>query len=181
MCGVCGPGTTDRWAPIVSCAGLRSKVMRRRLVAGCAESSPTPGDRELVDLATQGPSVTIAGIMHRLGRVVLLLLTLGILCSGPVAACVCPDGGMPTMPCCPDQHPHGGDVGLGTSHSLAVACASTPAQLLPAVSLDLPIAVGIVSDISSPWTRGPPTSALASPQLAASAPPIYLATLRLRI
>lgn len=144
-------------------------------------AEPYTGDRELVDLATQGTSVTIARIMHRVGRVVLLLLTLGILCSGPVAACVCPDAGMPAMPCCPDQHPHGGDVGLGISHSLAVACASTPAQLLPAVSLDLPIAVGIVSDVPSAWTRGPPTSPLASPQLSASAPPIYLATLRLRI
>ena len=118
--------------------------------------------------------------MRRLGRTVVLLLTLGVLYSGPVAACVCADDLMPAMPCCPDQ-PDFGHSGLGLLDSHVTACNPAPANLLPAASPELPAAIAISSAAPPGWpTHGPPPILVPADPGPHISPPIYLVTLRLR-
>jgi hypothetical protein len=126
-----------------------------------------------------GPSVPFPS-MHAFGRIVVLLLTLGALYSGPVAACVCPDD-MPAMPCCPDEPLHSGDHDSAAGPA-ATVCSPTPADLLPATPLELAAPIAIAGAPPPPWqTHGPPQAAAPPAAERQPAPPIYLTTLRLRI
>jgi hypothetical protein len=122
--------------------------------------------------------------MLSFGRTFVLALTLAILYSGPVAACVCPDRpAMPEMPCCPDQPMDLGHRDLGMPPSLGAACGPVAVGFAPANEQELPTpAVVLMPPL--PWhSRAPPaTPALALPStLDLAGPPIYLATSRLRI
>ena len=115
-------------------------------------------------------------------RTLVLALTLAILYSGPVAACVCPAGpAMPQMPCCPDQ-PVNLDQ-LGMPSSLGAACGPVAVGFAPVSEQELPTPAAVLV-APLPWhSRAPP----AAPPLALRCildpvgPPPYLATNRLRI
>ena len=131
----------------------------------------------------KGAGAKIDGVMHRFGRAVVLLLTLAILWSGPIAACVCAgDQSMPAMPCCPDQVHHAGQHDLGVPPSFDVSCAQAAVTLLPTSVQEQLAPAAIVAAVPEQWrTRAPPP--LPTPELRPrlDTPPIYLATLRLRI
>lgn len=120
--------------------------------------------------------------MHAFGRIVVLLLALGVLYSGPVAACVCPDDMPPGMPCCPDEPLHSGDHDSAAPGPVAAVCSPTPADLLPAGSIELSAPIAILCAAPPPWqTHGPPQAFAPPAPEQHPAPPIYLTTLRLRI
>jgi hypothetical protein len=119
--------------------------------------------------------------MRLLGRIVVLMLSLGVLYSGPVAACVCADEMPPSMPCCPDDPLDSGHSDFGLPGTVATACDPAPADLLPAGSFELSPPVAISSAAPPPWQTHAPPPALAPPTpVAGTARPIYLVTLRLR-
>lgn len=130
-----------------------------------------------------GPRGLTSVVMRRLGHAIVVLLAFAILCSGPVAACVCPaDQAIPGMPCCPEQGQHAGQHDLGVIPSVDVTCGPVAVSLLPAAAQDVPLPVFIVADVPEPWrTRDPPPLRSIHPSTPLGAPPIYLATLRLRI
>ena len=117
-----------------------------------------------------------------LGRGTFLLITLGILCSGPVAACVCAEEPAPAMPCCPDDPQSLDHSKHGQPNSVIdTACDPMSADLLSAGSQDLPPPIGISSATQPPWsTHGPPSPRILALQQPYDSPPIYLVTLRLR-
>jgi len=118
-------------------------------------------------------------MMRRLANSMLLLTALGVLCSGPVAACVCADEPMPSMPCCPDDpepmHPSHGGFGA----QIAAACDPLPADILAPSMPELPQLAAVAAPL---WITHAPASLpyAAAPEPNAS-PPLYLLTLRLRI
>ena len=135
-------------------------------------------------LARTFGDVNIEPIMLSLGRKFVLALTLAILYSGPVAACVCPDrSAMPEMPCCPEQPMDLGHPDMGMPPSLSAACGPGAVGFAPASEQKLPAPVAaLVSPL--PWhSRAPPERpTLAQPSaFALTGPPTYLATSRLRI
>ena len=118
--------------------------------------------------------------MRVLGRTLVLLLTLGVLYSGPVAACVCADP-MPAMPCCPDEpvDPDRGDFGM--PGSTVVSCDPVPADLVPAGSQEIPAAAAVSSGGPPSWqTHAPPPPLGHARAAPVTARPLYLVTLRLR-
>ena len=135
-------------------------------------------------MATWVAGGNIAANMRFFGRIVVLMLTLGVLYSGPVAACICADEMPPSMPCCPDDLPNSGHSGhsdFGLPGTVAAACDPAPADLLPAGSFELSPPLAISSGAPPPWQTHAPPPMLAPPAPEPStAPPIYLVTLRLR-
>jgi hypothetical protein len=109
-------------------------------------------------------------MLRHLKSVILALTALGTLCAGPVAACICADEPPKAMPCCPDD-PEPSEV--------FAACDPASAEVLrPSVpDLTQPAIVAAPS-----WLmQDPPAPAESAPPTPYSSPPIYLATLRLRI
>ena len=116
-------------------------------------------------------------MLRRFVNPILILAALGVLCSGPVAACVCADEPMPAMPCCPDD-PQPSYPDDGSDAQVAAACDPLAADVLAPSLPDYaqPAAVAV-----APWITHAPASLprAAAPEPYAS-PPIYLVTLRLR-
>jgi hypothetical protein len=140
--------------------------------------------RDISGLAIPPIRANIGHIMLSFGRKLVLALTLAILYSGPVAACICPDSAaMPEMPCCPDQPMDLGHLDMGMPPSLSAACGPVAVGFAPASEQKLPAPVAALVP-PLPWhSRAPPERpTLAQPSaLAHAGPPTYLATSRLRI
>jgi len=135
-----------------------------------------------VDLATFEHGGSIGLIMSRFARTLVLVLIAAILHAGPVAACVCANDMPPDMPCCPDVPRDTGDPDFGLAPAFDAACNPAPGDLLPAGAQEIPAPLAIPSSIPPAWmTPGPPPLAFHAPPAPHDAPPIYLATLRLRI
>lgn len=118
----------------------------------------------------------------RFARVLTVLAAMGILYSGPVAACICIDEPMPEMPCCPDD-PQDSDRATHLPADLASYsnCAFVPSDLLPSGAQDLPSPVAISSAVPPEWSpRAPPEPWVRRSLADYPSPPIYLVTLRLR-
>lgn len=143
----------------------------------CARKSP------FARLATTQPTGNIGCMLRRFGRIVVTCVVMGLLYTGPVAACICVGEPMPDMRCCPDE-PQGQDQTTPKPTNLAshTSCAFVPADLLPSSSPDLPTPIAITFAPLPEWSpRAPPSAwSPASPEPHDS-PPIYLVTLRLRV
>jgi hypothetical protein len=118
--------------------------------------------------------------MHRLFRTVLVLLTFGILCSGPVVACVCADSGTPRMPCCPHQPVPDGHAMPALPVNVNM-CAPVLVDAPQATSLEVPMPLAVADTFTAAWPppKRPPTVDPPDPDPLIG-PPIYLITLRLR-
>jgi hypothetical protein len=117
----------------------------------------------------------------RLHRTLVAFMMLGILCTGPVAACICADAPMPPMPCCPD------DAGSGHDHhALGAAaddagCAATSIEQASGAKYDGMPLMAAVSHAAPIATLPRPIRLSSAPRLKPHpSPPIYLVTLRLR-
>ena len=119
-------------------------------------------------------------MLRRLQPVILLAAALGIVYAGPVAACVCADGPVTAMPCCPDDAQPPGDANHHAPAEVDIACDPLSAEaLLPSVP-DIPQTVAVSSELP-PWlTVDPPERAAPAYLPRYGGPPIYLVTLRLR-
>jgi hypothetical protein len=115
-------------------------------------------------------------MIRRFARTIGLLTMLGILYSGPVVACVCPDH-MPAMPCCPE------DNGAGYAKMATdayAACDPVSADLLAAETPDPPAPTAIVEAPRPPSVHVLPPARISVSQQPYAARPIYLVTERRR-
>jgi hypothetical protein len=119
-------------------------------------------------------------MLQRLGRAILLLTALGILYSGPVAACVCADEPAAPMPCCPDDAQPSGQANHNPLSDIDVACDPLAAEVVLPSSPDFPQPVALSNEVPSWLTSDPPAPAQPAEPPPYHAPPIYLTTLRLR-
>jgi hypothetical protein len=140
------------------------------------------GIRRLRRLATHELRSSIGHMIAPSGRATFVLIALGILCSGPVAACVCPDEPVHAMPCCPDDVGSPDQSRHDQPDSMSAAdCAPQSADLLVVGSQDVPPPVGISGGAPPPrLTHDPPPTRVLAVQQPYDSPPIYLVTLRLR-
>jgi hypothetical protein len=119
-------------------------------------------------------------MLRRLERAILLVTALGILYSGPVAACVCADVPVASMPCCADDPQPSGHANHHPQSDVQAACDPLAADTLPPSSSDLPQPVAL-SNEAPPWLASDPPDRAQLVELPPYAsPPIYLVTLRLR-
>ena len=117
----------------------------------------------------------------RLHRTLIASMLLGILCTGPVAACICADVPMPPMPCCPDDAGSGHDHhALGAAAGDENCDATSIEQVSGAKYGSLPLMAA--ASHAAPIARLPrPTRLSSAPRPKPHpSPPIYLVTLRLR-
>jgi len=120
--------------------------------------------------------------MSRFARTLVLVLIAAILHAGPVAACVCANDMPPEMPCCPDEPRDTGVPDFDLPPALDASCNPAPTDLLPAGAQDIPAPLAIPSSIpATSMAHGPPPLAVRARPAPHDAPPVYLATLRLRI
>ena len=119
-------------------------------------------------------------MIRRLARTIGLLTMLGILYSGPVVACVCPDH-MPAMPCCPEDDGGAGQAGYAkTATDAYAACDPVSADLLAAETPDPPAPTAIVEAPRPPSAHVVPAARTLVSQQPYVARPIYLVTERRR-
>ena len=126
--------------------------------------------------------VTSVVMFSRFRRTFAICTAVGVLCAGPIAACICVDEPMPAMPCCPDEP----QDSKQTTHAPADLasysdCAVVPADLLPPGPQDFPSPIAISSAAAPEWLpRAPPAVWLPRSREPYVSPPIYLVTQRLR-
>jgi len=119
-------------------------------------------------------------MIRRLARMIGLLTMLGILYSGPVVACVCPDH-MPAMPCCPEDEGGAARPGYAkTATDVYAACDPVSADFLAAETPDPPAPTAIVQTPRSPSAHVLPAARIPVSQQPYVARPIYLVTERRR-
>ena len=117
---------------------------------------------------------------RRLVSPILVLAALGILCAGPVAACVCADEPVMPMPCCPEDAGSSGHADHHAQPDVDQPCDPPAADALLPGSPDFPQPVAFANELP-PWhTSDLPAQAPLVEPAPYDSPPIYLLTLRFR-
>jgi hypothetical protein len=119
-------------------------------------------------------------MLRRFASPILVLGALGILFSGPVAACVCADEPVAPMPCCPEDGGSAGHADHGVLPDVDRACDPQSADALRPGSPDLPQPVVFANELPFWHTSDAPAQPPLVEPAPYNSPPIYLLTLRLR-
>jgi hypothetical protein len=119
-------------------------------------------------------------MLRRLEQAILVVAALGILYSGPLAACVCADPPPASMPCCADDPQPSAHADHHSQPDVQAACDPLAADALPPSSPDFPQTLALWNDVPLWLASDPPARAQQVELPPYASPPIYLVTLRLR-